>query len=286
MFGRRSGSAFVQVAREYARYRQAFDYFSDRGDAERAARFVAALRDYWWARQLFTEGEEWIARVLKLPDLPSPIHATLQDQAGALAFAQADYARARTYFEASAQLRRTSGSSYALALALNHLAAAFRWGSAENVSAAALYEESLAIARDIDDQLLVAAALMPLGSLAVERGDLEEAERLLQQGLVIYVDLKLDISYPLALEQFAALAAALGQPTRALRLASAGTAWRTRLDTYQTPYAAWIERHVSRAREALSAAAAEHAWVEGHSMTLDQALDYAMSQQADDPSAF
>ena len=47
MFGRRSGSAFVQVAGEYARYRQAFDYFSDRGDAERAARFVTALRDYW-----------------------------------------------------------------------------------------------------------------------------------------------------------------------------------------------------------------------------------------------
>jgi tetratricopeptide (TPR) repeat protein len=286
MFGRRSGTAFVQVAHEYARYRQAFDYFSDRGDAERAARFVTALRDYWWARHLFTEGEEWIARVLKLPDLPLPIHATLQDHAGALAFAQADYARARTYFEASVQLRRNCGSNYALAVALNHLAAASRWGSAENVSAAALYTESLAIARDTDDQLLVAAALMPLGCLALERGDLEEAERYLQQGLAIYVDLKLAISYPLALEQFAALAAAHRQPARALRLASAGAAWRAHLDTYQTPYVAWIERYMSRAREALSAAAAEHAWVEGHAMTLDQALDYAMSQHADDRSAF
>ena len=53
-----------------------------------------------------------------------PIHPTLKDQAGALAFAQADYARARTYFEAGVQSRRTSGSSYALAL--NHLAATFR----------------------------------------------------------------------------------------------------------------------------------------------------------------
>jgi uncharacterized protein HemY len=113
------------------------------------------------ARQLFTEGEEWIARVLNLPDLPSPIHATLQDQAGALAFAQADYSRARSYFEASVQLRRTCGSNYALAVALHHLAAANRWGSAENVSAAALYEESLAIARDVDDRLLIAVALMP-----------------------------------------------------------------------------------------------------------------------------
>jgi hypothetical protein len=193
-----------------AHYRQAFVWFVDRGDAEQAARLVAGLRDYWWAHELFAEGQEWIARLLRLPKLPIPIHAAVLDQAGALAFAQAEFSRARRYFAATVRLRRMSGSHYLLALVLNHLAAATRWDTSDDYDALPLYEESVVLAEEAHDRLLIAAALMPLGSLAIERGDLADAERLLRQGLAIYIELELTTAYPLALEQFAALAAVGG----------------------------------------------------------------------------
>jgi hypothetical protein len=260
MFGRRSGrsgSAFEQVTRNYAQYRRAFDWFADHGDAEQAARLIAALRDYWWARELYTEGEEWIDRVLQVPDVSLKTRATLFDQAGALAFAQAEFGRARGDFEASVLLRRTSGSRRLLALALNRRAAATRWGGSDSDAALSQYLESLAVARDVQDRLLIAAALMPLGSFAIERGDLTEADGFLRQGLAIYVDVELASAYPLALEQFAALAAAGGQAVRALQLAGAGAAWRADLDTYPTPYVAWMAGYASLARGALSAGDAQ-----------------------------
>ena len=44
-------------------------------------------------------------------------------------------------------------------------------------------EESLALAREIGDQLLVATALNDLGSVAYKRGDLDRAEPLYQESL-------------------------------------------------------------------------------------------------------
>src|SRR5258707_11063022 len=94
IWARRSGSALDDAARDDDQYRQAFDAFISRGDAERAVRLVSALRDVWWARRQYAKGLAWIDKVLALPGVPSASRATVLDQAGALAFAQGQYARA------------------------------------------------------------------------------------------------------------------------------------------------------------------------------------------------
>jgi uncharacterized protein HemY len=203
------------------------------------------------------------------------------DHAGALVFAQGQYAQARHFFEASLKLRRRGSSRRDLALALNHLAAAVRWSSTEAVAAAPLYQESLALAKQAGDRLLIGAALMPLGTLALDRGALAEAQRLLQDGLEQYIEAGVETALPLALEQFAALAASQGQGVRALRLAGAGAAWRRNLATYSTPYDAWVKRYISTARLVLSRTEAEEAWQAGECMSLEQAINYAL----DDGSA-
>jgi uncharacterized protein HemY len=202
------------------------------------------------------------------------------DHAGALAFAQRQYGRARPFFEASLELRRSSGSTQEQALALNHLAAAVRWGSADSTAAARLYRESLALARQAGDRLLVAAALMPLGTLALDRGALAEARQLLRDGLQGYIEAGVETALPLALEQFAALAAACDQANRALRLAGAGAAGRRRLATYPTPYTAWVERYLSAARRTLPRAQAEAAWQAGEAMSLEHAAASALDDEA------
>jgi hypothetical protein len=282
IFGRRSGPALEQVAMDYGRYGRAFEALIERGDAERAARFIAALRDFWWARGRCAEGMAWADRVLALPGLSPASRAMVLDHAGALAFAEGDYASARRCFEASLGLRRTCDAERAQALALNHLAAAVRWGGAGGAGARPLYEESLALAREAGDRLLIAAALMPLGTLALDRNVLDEARALLLDGLALYVELRLETAFPLALEQFAAVAAARGQAVRALRLAGAGAAWRLRLDTHPTPHAAWLEAYLSRARRVLDAGVAQAAWAGGQAMTLEGAIAYARSDAADE----
>ena len=54
-------------------------------------------------------------------------------------------------------------------------------------------------------RVLTAAALMPLGTLALERGDLGEARARLTEGLPLFVAARMPAGLPVALEQFAAL---------------------------------------------------------------------------------
>src|SRR5579872_6821497 len=66
---RASGSALDAMDRAYPSYARAFQAFVDAGQAEQAARFIGALRDFWWARQRCREGLDWAARVLARPGL-------------------------------------------------------------------------------------------------------------------------------------------------------------------------------------------------------------------------
>jgi hypothetical protein len=186
------------------------------------------------------------------------------------------YASARRYFEASVDLRREGESKRSLALSLTHFAAVVRWGSGDAPGAVPLYEESLTLAREIGDRILMGAALMPLGTLALDRGAPDHAEALLCEGLAMYVEVQLEVALPLALEQFAALAAAQDYPVRALRLAGAGAALRRSLETYPTPYRAWIDGYLSMVRMSLDEREATEAWNAGEAMSLKQAVTYAL----------
>ena len=213
--------------------------------------------------------------------MPSSCRATLLDQAGALAFAQGHYARARHYFEASVELRRHGGGSLRdLAVALNHCAAALRWGCNDSMASVPLYEESLGLARQVDDRLLIGAALMPLGTLALDRGELAQAQQLLQEGLKRYIEADVETAFPLALEQFAALAAARNQAVRALRLAGAGAAWRRILRTHPTPYRAWVQRSIAAEGLMLPHTQADQAWQAGEAMSLEEAIAYAVNNES------
>jgi hypothetical protein len=81
-----------------------------------------------------------------------------------------------------------------------------------------------------------------------------------------------------ALEQFVALAAAQGHPYRAQVLATAAAAHREWLGTTQWPeMPAWAHRHLAAARHALTGCAAAAATAEGTTMTLPQAIHYALT---------
>jgi tetratricopeptide (TPR) repeat protein len=146
-------------------------------------------------------------------------------------------------------------------------------------TAAAFYGRSLQGARARQDGFRT-VPLRLLGQLAIDRGDLALAYDLLAESLVVACEWgKAGWGVAPALANLADLAMAEAQPGRALRLAGAAVGLRderqARLQPSQTRR---LEARIGSARSALGEAAAATAWAEGHAMTLDQAMAYALQR--------
>ena len=85
------------------------------------------------------------------------------------------------------------------------------------------YEESLDLARRVDDRIEVAWSLHNFGCLALDQGDYAAARARLTQSLSLRAEYDND-GFVNVLAAFASLAAAEGLPARALRLAGASAA--------------------------------------------------------------
>jgi predicted ATPase len=150
-------------------------------------------------------------------------------------------------------------------------------------TAAAFYERSLKGARERQDGFRT-VPLQLLGQLAIDRGDLALAHDLLVESLVVARGWgKAGWGVAPVLANLADLAVAEAQPGRALRLAGAAVGLRAeRQARLQPSQAARLEARIVPARSALGEAAAARAWAEGHAMTLDMAVSYALQRPSID----
>jgi len=141
--------------------------------------------------------------------------------------------------------------------------------------------ESLALFRREGDAWGTAHVLCQLGAVACEEGDHATARGALNEALDIFRVLGHALGITYSLEGLATLAAGHGRAAPALRLAGAAAALR---DTIGSPLApvdqAMLERWLRPARAALGDAGAAAVWQEGRAMGLEQAIAFAMSDQA------
>ncbi|HTM90226.1 MAG TPA: protein kinase [Terriglobales bacterium] len=135
---------------EHDNCRAALDWLIRKQNAEWGLRLAAALFGFWETRDHLTEGRERLAKILQLP--------------GAAAL---NNARARALFAAGV-LAGDQG---------------------DYTSSAALFEESLAIARHLNDKWGTAIALNALAVIAANRGDLTAARRLAEQNVMAWREL-------------------------------------------------------------------------------------------------
>jgi ATP/maltotriose-dependent transcriptional regulator MalT len=144
-------------------------------------------------------------------------------------------------------------------------------------AAAAFHERSIELASARQDGFRT-VPLRLLGQLAIDLGDLARARALLAESLLVARDWgKAGWGVAPALVNLAELAVAEGQPERALRLAGAAAGLReARQARLQPTESARAEARVGSARRTLGDLAATKAWSEGKSMTLDEAVDYAL----------
>ena len=199
---------------------------------------------------------------------------------GMVATAQKEFASARTFYEESLALSRELGDKLHIAYALNNLGdIAYHQG--DDAAARALNEESLKIKRDLGDKRGIANSLNHLGRVARRQGDVAAARALYAESLTIRRELWDRLGIAECLEGFAGLAGAQGQPRRVARLFGAAEGLREAIGVTLPPSVrADYDSTVAAARASLGEAALARAWAEGRAMTLEQAIEYALAEEA------
>ncbi|MGH3144983.1 MAG: LuxR C-terminal-related transcriptional regulator, partial [Rubrobacter sp.] len=154
-------------------------------------------------------------------------------------------------------------------------------------SAASQLEESLALCRELGDMRVASMSLFTLGMIELEREDLDRGASLLYEGTRITRELKDRLGgayYALALGKVNALR---GNPVRAARLWGAAEALREQMGMSLSRFElaeSSHERDLSSVRSTLSEASFDAAWTEGRAMSLEQAIEYALSEEEESAS--
>jgi non-specific serine/threonine protein kinase len=159
----------------------------------------------------------------------------------------------------------------------------FAWGRGDFPQACRDLEEALEIARRIGQKRGAGLTLLALGCLVLEEGDRSRAAELLEEGARLLEEIAVPGVYQI-LGHLGLRAVQRGQTDRGIRLlATADGRPENGLfpillpSTHPTARAAAI----AAARAALGEETFAAAWAEGQAMTLEQALDYALTAEAD-----
>ena len=204
---------------------------------------------------------------------------TLNSDLGVVAYHLGDYPSARQYQEESLALFQKDGNIEIISQTLHRIGELARlegdYGRAEEC-----YETCLHNYQELWMKLEIASNLHKLGYIAQHNGDFQKARTRFQESLSIQREVGNKQGIAECLAGLAGLAAAEGQPVRALRLFGAAQAV---LDAARIPMAPadlveWQRDHALACAQ-LSQATCEQAQEEGSKMVMEQAIEYALQME-------
>ena len=167
-----------------------------------------------------------------------------------------------------------------VAWSLNHQGDVAR-DQCDSTAARALYEQGLAIFRELGDRWGIAGTLADLGSLAREQGNYFAANSLYRESIKIFQELDHKRGIARLLECFAGAAAVQLEAERSLRLAGAAAALRQNIGAPLTPAEqAKLEASLNQARQALSNTVGVTAWLEGWSLPVEKVIEEVLMPEA------
>jgi tetratricopeptide (TPR) repeat protein len=278
MFGPQRAAWMDRLEGESENLRAALRWLAERGEAARGLRLAVGLREFWWGGGHVSEGREWLATLLALPQAAERtiLRAKALDDLGALAYLQNDYSTAHSLEEESLEIRRGVGDMHGVAVSLIHMGVNAR-DQGDYATARTRFEESLVIMRELGTRHGIVYSLCGLASVALDEGDYAAARPLLKEILPTLRERGDVWAISFQLDEWAGVAVGEGQPQRALRLAGAGAAMREANYVLIGPdYQAKLDRRIEPARTVLDESAQAAAWAEGRAMTLEEAVAYAL----------
>ncbi len=183
-------------------------------------------------------------------------------------------------YKKSLELYREVGDKIGVSNVLNNLGEVARLRG-DFDEAARLYEESLIPCRELGDMLGTAIGLINLGYIALHESEYERAKALLLKSLGLCRHLGGKKPIALALGGVASAAAAQSDYVRAARLFGAAEAVLKTVSMALAPAdAVEYNRHMELARENMSGKAWDTAFEYGLTVPREQAIVYALSDQA------
>ncbi|MFL5732415.1 MAG: tetratricopeptide repeat protein, partial [Chloroflexia bacterium] len=208
---------------------------------------------------------------------------------GQMAMMQGDYPLARSRFEQALAESRASHNKWEVAQTLNSLGDLARL-EGDYPKAVQLYEQSLAEFRNVNANGDIPAVLHNLGHASLARGDHKRARTLFAESLALQQELSNKAGVAEGLSGLAGIAAVesqasseqgpAAQPEKALRAArlfGVSDALRAASGAPMWPAErADYERNIASARAQLDEQTWQKAWQEGHTMSLEAAIQYAL----------
>jgi predicted ATPase/DNA-binding CsgD family transcriptional regulator len=310
-------AVLARLEAEHDNLRAALEWSLTRSSGEAALRLSGALARFWFLRGYHSEGLQWLMRALAarpertaarmkalhgagyllqhrhdatvaraLLEESLDIAGELGDQRtaawvlyvlGRVAYYDNDPATARRLGRESLALAESTGDRGLIAWAI-HLLGLAAHIAADYPTARTHYEHSLAIRRDVGDIEGIVSLQGLLSIIAVRERDLIEAIDLSREMLTTQRDLGGLWSFSMTMALFAGLAAMLGQPIRAVRLAAASAVLSEPAGTPRIVLMeAFLDDALKVARRSLNEDAFATAWAEGRAMTLEDSLAEALA---------
>jgi predicted ATPase/class 3 adenylate cyclase len=233
---------------------------------------VRRQRDYGRAMALFDES---LTLARELGDLTGIAMALMGR--GLVTMGQGDFDAATALFEESLELSRKMEDKWLMAVVLVQMGVVAQRKS-EHAKSLALCEEGLAIFRTLGIKHWIAWSLRFTGHAVRLQRDLEQAEGLYRESLALFGETGDKWVATECVEGLALIASARANTERALRLLGAAEAARETFGiTMPRPKAGEQEHFWAAIRERPEGTACAAAWAEGRAMTLEQAIEYALT---------
>jgi len=195
---------------------------------------------------------------------------------GLSALTRGDYGRASALLEGCLPIWREVGDTSELSATLNGLGiVAERQGDYKR--ATGLLEEGLALAQHVGSKHQVPFLQFALANVALRLGDRERAVMLYRESLILRRDIGEKPQLARCLEGLAGVACVRRRYDQAARILGAADALRDAIGYRRAPFdQADYDERVAVAQERLGESAFAAALVEGRTMRLEQAIEYAL----------
>jgi predicted ATPase len=170
---------------EHDNMRAALSWALERNEAEVALKLGGALWWFWSVRDYYSEGRRWLEEALAIEGRVSPeVRAMALAGVGSLALDQGDLDRAKEACQEGLELlaneaKEASEAKLNLLVWLGWVA----WRREEHGQAKQLFEEGLALSREIRDIWWIATSLSNLAVVSYSQGDYERATELYEESM-------------------------------------------------------------------------------------------------------
>jgi tetratricopeptide (TPR) repeat protein len=232
--------------------------------------FAGQQNNYEQARLYLRESESLYRELGHLSGIADVLNIL-----GTLAIWQEDYDTARPLLEESLAIKDELGSRRSSSILLHLGLLHFRRG--DDQRARTYLEKGLSLSQQTGEYHTSCWILAHLGYLFLREGELAQARKFLVKSLRRFQEMEYKIGVDFTLEGLASLAVSQKQAARAVRLFAWTDATREAMQNPRPPIEqADVARDMAAIRETIDAEAYAAASAEGKSMTMDEAIAYAL----------